>query len=265
MEDLADNQASSPGRGGGDCGEQLIFERSQFMANERTYPALPCRELDEAISFYESLGFKKTYRQTRPNPYAVVALEEIQIHLFGMEGFDPAQSYGTVIIAVPDPDSLYHDFAAGLRNVYGKLPVAGIPRILRPRKRYGTVRGFTVVDPGGNWLRIYKLGDSEQEDSAEKAEGLAQIINVAARLGDAHGDEALALKTLENGLTRFANAESSDLAKALLYRAELAVRTKDYELARSSLKAAESLELTDEERAALEEEFAHVTELVRKE
>ena len=235
------------------------------MANERTYPALPCTDIDEAISFYESLGFRKTYRQVRPNPYAVVALEDIQIHLFGMEGFDPAQSYGTVIIAVPDPDRLYQDFAAGLRKAHGKLPVAGIPRILRPRKKYGTVRGFSVVDVGGNWLRIYKLGETEEEDSAEKAEGLAQIIYVAARLGDAHGDEALALKTLENGLARFANARAIELARAYLYRAELAVRTNDYELARASLRAAKSLELTQEERIALEEEFAHVTELVDRE
>ena len=235
------------------------------MANERTYPLLPCAEIDEAISFYESLGFRKTYRQTRPNPYATVVLEDIQIHIFGMEGFDPAQSYGSVIITVPDPDQLYKDFAAGLRKAYGKLPVAGIPRILRPRKKYGTVRGFSVVDPGGNWLRIYKLGDTEEEDSAEKAEGLAQILYVAARLGDAHGDETLALKTLENGLTRFANAPARDLAKALLYRAELAVRTKDHELARSSLTAATALDLSDDERAALTDEFAHVTELVDQE
>jgi catechol 2,3-dioxygenase-like lactoylglutathione lyase family enzyme len=236
------------------------------MANERTYPCLPCRDIDESIAFYESLGFKKTYRQLRPNPYAVVALEEIQIHLFGMEGFDPANSYGSVIVAVPNPDSLYHDFAAGLRKRYGKLPVAGIPRILQPRKKYGTVRGFSVVDPGGNWLRIYKLGESEEKDSAEKAEGLAQIIYVAARLGDAHGDEALALKTLESGLARFREtAAAMDLAKAYLYRAELAVRTKDHELAQSSLTTAKSLELSDDEKAALIEEFAHVTELINQE
>lgn len=235
------------------------------MTNERTYPILPCRELDESISFYETLGFKRTYRQVRPNPYAVVALEDIQIHLCGIDGFDPADSYGSVIIAAPDPDSLYHDFAARLRKSYGKLPVAGIPRILRPRKKYGTVRGFTVIDPGGNWLRVYKLGDTEEEDSAEKAEGLTQIIYVAARLGDAHGDEALALKTLENGLARFLEATAMERAKAYLYRAELAVRTKDYELARSSLRAANSLELRDDERTVLEEEFAHVTELVNQE
>ena len=234
------------------------------MANERTYPCLPCGDMDESIAFYESLGFKKTYRQVRPNPYAVVALEEIQIHLFGMDGFDPANSYGSVIVAVPNPDSLYHDFAAGLRKVYGKLPVAGIPRILRPRKKYGTVRGFSVVDPGGNWLRIYKLGESEEKDSAEKAEGLAQIIYVAARLGDAHGDETLALKTIESGLARFPNAGAMDLANAYLYRAELAVRTQDHELARSSLTAAKSLELTDDEKAALADEFAHVSELLHQ-
>jgi catechol 2,3-dioxygenase-like lactoylglutathione lyase family enzyme len=234
------------------------------MANERTYPILPCRELDESIAFYETLGFKRTYRQVRPNPHAVVALEDIQIHLFGMDGFNPTESYGSVIVVVPDPDSLYHDFAARLRKTYGKLPVAGIPRITRPRKKYGTVRGFSVVDPGGNWLRIYKLGDTEEEDSAEKAEGLAQIIYVAARLGDAHGDEVSALKTLENGLTRFPQAPAMERAKAYLYRAELAVRTKNYELARSSLTAANSLELTDEERTALGGEFAHATELVNQ-
>src|SRR5688572_25039927 len=235
------------------------------MTNERTYSCLPCRDIDESIAFYESLGFKRTYRQVRPNPYAVVALEDIQIHLFGMEGFNPEDSYATVIVVVPDPDSLYHDFAAGLRKTYGKLPVAGIPRILRPRKKYGTVRGFSVVDPGGNWLRIYKLGESEQEDSAEKAEGLAQIIYVAARLGDAHGDEGLALKTLESGLTRFGDAAGAmELARAYLYRAELAVRTKDHELAQLSLTAAKSLALTDDEKAALTDEFAHATELVHQ-
>jgi catechol 2,3-dioxygenase-like lactoylglutathione lyase family enzyme len=233
------------------------------LPNERTYPCLPCADIDESISFYESLGFRRTYRQVRPNPYAVVALEEIQIHLFGIDGFDPADSYGSAIVVVPDPDSLYRDFAAGLRKTHGKLPVAGIPRILRPRKKYGTVRGFTVVDPGGNWLRISKLGETEQDDSAEKADGLAQIVYVAARLGDAHGDEALALKTLESGLTRFGEgAEAVELAKAYLYRAELAVRTDDPGLARSSLAAAESLDLTDGEKASVADEFAHVTELV---
>jgi hypothetical protein len=104
------------------------------MANERTYPCLPYSELDESISFYEPLGFKKTYRQVRPNPYAIVALEDIQLHLFGIKGFNPVDSYGSVIVVVPDPESLYRASAARLRETYGKLPTVGIPRILRPRK-----------------------------------------------------------------------------------------------------------------------------------
>jgi len=234
------------------------------MANERTYPCLPCGNLDESISFYEALGFKKTYRQTRPNPYAVVVLEDIQIHLFGMDGFNPADSYGSVIVAVPEPESLYHAFAAGLRERFGKLPTAGIPRILRPRKKFSTVSGFSVIDPGGNWLRIYKLGDTEQNDAPAKAEGLTQIIHVAARLGDAHGDEAMALKTLESGLKRYPDASPLERARAYLYRAELAVRLNDGELAQSSLTAVTSLALTDDERAEIAAELAQVTELVHQ-
>ena len=232
------------------------------MANERTYPCLPCRDLDEAIDFYKALGFVQTYRHLRPNPYAVVAREDIQIHLFGMENFNPADSYGSVILVVPDPDALYHAFVAGLRAAYGKLPIAGIPRILRPRKRFGTVRGFSVVDVGGNWLRVAKSGDTEEQVATDKATGLAQSVLVAARLGDAHGDDAAALKTLENGIARFGDAPAIDRARALLYRAELAVRLNDHPLAQSSLLAAQTLALSEDERAAIGDDLAQTTELV---
>jgi catechol 2,3-dioxygenase-like lactoylglutathione lyase family enzyme len=232
------------------------------MAHERTHPCLPCGDLDQSIAFYECIGFTRTYRQVRPNPYAVVALEDMQIHLFGITGFEPANSYGTVIVAVPDPDNLYRGFADGLRKAFGKLPIAGIPRITRPRKRYGTVRGFSLIDPGGNWLRVSKLGDTENEASAEKVEGLMQILEVATRLGDSHGDDALALRTLERGLTRHADAKPCELARAYLYRAELACRTNDRALAESSLASVQSLDLTGEEKAILADEIAHVTSLV---
>lgn len=233
------------------------------MADERTYPCLPCRDIDEAITFYEALGFTRTYRQLRPNPYAVVQREDMYIHLFGMPEFDPATSYGNVIVVVPDPDTLYHAFAAGLRAAYNKLPTSGIPRILRPRKKFGTVYGFSVVDVGGNWLRISKAGDTEPEASDE-ATGLAGFVNIAARLGDARGDEALALKTLENGLKKFPNAPALELAKAYLYRAELAVRLENKTLAQASLAAAEAVELSEDERASLAEEIAQTTEIVEE-
>ena len=235
------------------------------MANERTYPCLPCGNLDQAITFYEALGFTRTYRQMAPNPYAVVAREDIHIHLFGMSDFDPAESYGNVIVVVPDVDALYHAFAAGLRAAYGKLPTVGFPRILRPRKKFGTVRGFSVVDVGGNWLRISKLGDKEEDEAAKETGGLAKMLDVAARLGDAHGDEAKALKTLENGLKRFPDAPVLDHARAMLYRAELAVRLGDPALARSSLSAVLALEMGDHEKAMIAAELAQTSELVGEE
>jgi catechol 2,3-dioxygenase-like lactoylglutathione lyase family enzyme len=235
------------------------------MANERTYPCLPCADLDPAIAFYEALGFAKTYRQLKPNPYAVLQRDDFQVHLFGIGGFDPEQSYGTTIVSVPDPDALYQTFAAGLRARYGKLPVKGIPRITRPRKRFGTVYGFSVVDLGGNWLRVSGQGaESHSADTTapEEASGLARALAAAARLGDAHGDEPKALRTLENGLRRYPEATVADRARALLYRAELAVRLENEPLARASLTAVQALELSAEERAALAPELGHVLELV---
>ena len=235
------------------------------MANEVTIPILPCRELDEAIAFYEALGFSRTYRQNRPNPYAVVAREDIQIHLFGLEDFRPEASTGNVIVAVPDPDALYDSFAAGLRAAYGKLPSAGIPRILRPRKRFGTVRGFSVVDPGGNWLRVSKLGDTEEEANKGRPTGLARVIENAARQGDARGHDGAALEVLDKGLTRFADAPAVDRVRALLYRAELGVRLGDLGVAESSLTEAEAelVLLTDEDRAAVADDLVHAREIVR--
>jgi catechol 2,3-dioxygenase-like lactoylglutathione lyase family enzyme len=230
------------------------------MANERTYPCLPCRDLDPAIAFYEAIGFHRTYRQLKPNPYAVVRRDDLQLHLFGMPDFDPAASYGNVIVVVPDPDALYRSFADGLRAAFGKIPVAGIPRLLRPRKTYGSVSSFSLVDPGGNWLRVSRAGDDEPDP--EPASGLAKIVLAAARLGDSHGDETKALKTLESGLARHPDAPQLDYAKAMLYRAELAVRLGRPALARESLAAAAAAELSADERAELADETERTAELV---
>jgi|GEM_PF-2987090 len=81
-------------------------------------------------------------------------------------------------------------------------------------------------------------------------------------LGDAHGDEAKALKTLKNGLKRFSDAPMLDYARALLYRAELAVRLHDQDLAQSSLSRVLALELDEEARAMIADELAQTSELV---
>jgi hypothetical protein len=237
------------------------------VVGERLYPILPCADLDELLTFYAALGFSCTFRQTRPNPYAVVAFEEIQIHFSGIDGFDPTQSYGSTIIAVPDANELYERFAAGLRAAYGKLPSSGIPRILRPRPKAGTVSGFSVVDPGGNWLRVYRLGDSEDEARSQPSTGLARVVDNAARRADAQGDDRAARTLLANGLAKFVDAPLEARVRAFAYLAELEVRLGDALNARAALESARSLAgditgpghaLSDELAAAL----AHALEIV---
>jgi hypothetical protein len=157
-------------------------------------------------------------RQARPNPYAVVKLGEIAIHLAAIAGFDPASSCGSAIITVPDPGQLWESFRDGLREGFGAVPARGIPRLLRLRRKAGTATGFTVVDPGGNWLRFYRSGATEDESPRT---GLGRAIDVAARRGDAHGDEAMAIAILDAGLLRHPDAPPAETFEALLCRAEL--------------------------------------------
>lgn len=194
------------------------------MTGERTYPMLPCADLDDALAFYTALGFTVSFQQRRPNPCAVVELDDIAIHLFAMDGFDPAASYGSAIITVAEPGARHEAFKAGLRERYGKVPIKGIPRLLPPRRKAGTATGFSVVDVGGNWLRFYRDGSSD-DDAAERRSGLGRVIDVAARQGDARGDDAQAIAVLDAGLVRHPDAPPIEVFEALLYRAELMART----------------------------------------
>jgi catechol 2,3-dioxygenase-like lactoylglutathione lyase family enzyme len=194
------------------------------MAGERTYPVLPCADLDDALAFYTALGFTVTFEQHRPYACAVVELDDIAIHLFAMDGFDPATSYGSAIITVAEPGERHETFKAGLRERFGKVPIKGIPRLLPPRRKAGTATGFSVVDVGGNWLRFYRHGSSE-DDPAEQRSGLLRVVDVAARQGDSRGDEARAIAVLDAGLGRHPDAPPIEVFEALLYRAELQART----------------------------------------
>jgi catechol 2,3-dioxygenase-like lactoylglutathione lyase family enzyme len=192
------------------------------MTGERAYPIFPCPDLDEALEFYRDLGFSVVYVQKRPYPAAAVARGDLQIHLSGIAGFDPAASYASAIITVDDPDAWHDAFTSGLKAARGRVPTAGIPRVLRVRRKAGTATGFSVVDVGGNWLRFYRTGASEDED--QDRTGLARVIDVAARQGDARGDDAQALKVLDAGLARHPDAPADVRAEALSYRAELLER-----------------------------------------
>ena len=188
------------------------------MANELTIPLLPCPSIDEIASFYEMLGFEITYRQTRPNPHVALRREDINLHFFGMDNFDPEQSYGTCLVIVQDTGPLYEAFAAGMRAAHGKVLVSGIPRMTRPRLRNDRYTGFSVVDPGGNWIRINKATTEPEAQTM-----LAKAMENAARQADARGDERQALKILEGALKK-ADGSEPEFQAAQEFRDELVER-----------------------------------------
>ncbi|GIH94237.1 bleomycin resistance protein [Planobispora siamensis] len=230
------------------------------MRTESTIPGLPCRDLDDVLPFYTALGFDVTYRQERPNPYAAVRRGGIELHFFAVPTFDPADSMGSVVVLVPDTEALHAAFAAGLRGAFGRVPASGIPRMTRPRRKQGTTGGFTVVDPGGNWLRISGYGDAGDEPAASEGR-LARVMAAAARQADARGDAAAGIRILETGLARHTDAPPAQRLPALVYLAELRWRTGARDAAAAALTEAGAMELSAADREALAADLASAAEL----
>ncbi|HLT62848.1 MAG TPA: VOC family protein [Microlunatus sp.] len=235
------------------------------IAGEITTPLLPCRSIDEIEDFYRMLGFERRYRQTRPNPYVIVHREDLELQFFGMDGFDPEASYGSCVVLVEDPMELYQSFAAGMRAVHGKVLVSGTPRITRPRRRKNTggSTGFSVVDPGGNWIRFFRNAAQAAEDAPPEPTGrLAQALQNAIVLGDSKGDPRQAARVLTGALHRHGEAASTtDRVEALVYAAELALRLDDRQRAGELLAEVRAVELTAAERASLAEPLADADDL----
>ncbi|WP_028478957.1 hypothetical protein [Nocardia sp. CNY236] len=234
------------------------------MAGEITVPALPCRSIDEIVEFYTMLGFTRTYYQIRPNPYVSLKREDLQLAFFGIQGFEAADSYGTCLVIVPDTRELFESFAAGMRAAHGKLLLAGIPRITRPRKRKNANNhsGFTVVDPGGNWIRI-SAAKPTLEDRHAITGKLSVTLARAVVMGDSHGEHTRAAQILDAALERDSNtATPAELIEALAYRAELAIRAADTAGAAHAVVRARSITLSEAEHSELTETLAFLDDLL---
>ena len=86
---------------------------------ERNIPILPCRSIDDQLSFYEAIGFELTYRQKAPNVFAAVRRGPIELQFFTMKGYEPANSYSTCYVLTADVDRLYANFRDGLKRPSG--------------------------------------------------------------------------------------------------------------------------------------------------
>jgi hypothetical protein len=152
-----------------------------------------------------------------------------------------------------------------MRERYGKVLIAGIPRMTRPRQRKNAdgLTGFAVIDPGGNWIRFTAgPGDTPPSTNRQPAGKLAEALANAVVLGDSKGDTGQAIKMLTGAIRRHeVGAPAADLVPALAYLAELSIRAGDAEQASALAARVRSIELSATERADLADELQALADL----
>jgi hypothetical protein len=237
------------------------------MANELTVPLLPCASIEDIVEFYRALGFETTYQQRKPYACAGLRREDLHLQFFEMAGFDPAQSYGSCLVLTSDIEGLHRAFADGMRAAYGKVLVSGTPRMTRPRARKNNdgVGGFSVIDPGGNWIRVVHYnpaGDAVPAGDAAAAGRLGKALANAVVQADSRGEAGQAVRILDSALARSAPGDDPvELVEVLVYRAELALVLDDPDTAAAMLDRAGRVELTADESERASGALANAADL----
>lgn len=235
------------------------------MTGEITIPILPCGSIDETLAFYVALGFEITYKQERPNNYGCVKRGDIDLHFFTMKGYEPKNSYSTCVVLVPDLAALHQAFVEGLRQHFGKLPVAGIPRISKLNNANADKQfRFNVIDPGGNWIRFAQIEGQPDVSAPPQTEAqtkLSRATQAADWLVEAHGDFEAAAKMLDKALASEQTAPPAHRFQALVLRVSLAVSMNDLPLAETFAAEARSITLEDAERESLGAELQRLDDL----
>jgi hypothetical protein len=236
---------------------------------EFAIPLLPCNSINNTLEFYQALGFRVTYQQKAPNTYAALKLRDIEVHFFVMKDLKPENNYSTCYIVLYDIDTLYQSFAAGMKNLFGKIPVKGIPRInpLKDMPSYG-VRQFIVVDPAGNYIRIgqpipktdsliFKENNLKKETAGSSLE---KAYELGSRLADAKGDFPAAAKALDKAIAHADNGEPVHLFRVLILRADVAFRMEDHALTNKLLEKAKAL-ISDIDQRTVKDDLRLMEEL----
>lgn len=217
---------------------------------ETAIPCLPCVSLAETLDFYQALGFEVTYQQASPYVWAATKRGGLDLHFYGLKEMKPEECHSCCLVQVEDPEPLHQTFSEALRTKFGKLPVAGFPRITRFKP--GQTR-FTVVDPNGN--SVVYLRRDEPEGMDPKLTGLPKALVTATRLRDSKNDDASAAKVLDVALARYPDAPPLDRARALAARAELAVARGEAEILRTVRAELQTIDLPDQDRETYRHEL----------
>ncbi|MFJ7626706.1 bleomycin resistance protein [Streptomyces sp. NPDC097595] len=230
--------------------------------SEKTIPILPCRTIQPIVDFYAALGFEATFRQTSPNPYAVVERGDIQLHFFGMKRYEPAASYSTCYIRTDDVDGLYASFRSSLKAAYGRIPTRGLPRVGPLKDTSYGARQFLVTDPAGNCLRIGQPTSRDQHHRPAPEETFARALHHASLFADSKNDPAGAARIIDRVLGLEDESPTPvQLLRLLILRADAAGRLGDDATAASALARAAALPLTERERESARDDLERVEEL----
>lgn len=189
-----------------------------------TIPVLKYVAIADTLTFWETLGFKITYRQDRPYKYAVIERNGCQLHFHHNKSADISTPDNSCLIIVNDIEDVHQEFSGRLKSKFGRVPSSGLPRISRMKP---TQTRFTITDPSGNAVILIQHGvkDESDYDSVDQKD-LAEFdksIALAVRLRDFKEDYPAAARVLDNALNKAGIEVAKDQkAEALILRAELA-------------------------------------------
>ncbi|WP_103938565.1 VOC family protein [Thermomonospora echinospora] len=229
--------------------------------NETTVPLLPCASVEETLAFYEALGFKATYKQSKPYVYLALQWSGLQLH-FGPapKGLDPAREESGGCLVMVDAVAPYHTaFVTAMRQVYGKVLSSGLPRITRYRP--GASR-FTLTDPSGNSIIFIQRDEPAELEygGSKKLTGLARALDNARILREFKQDDRQAFRALKSAVRRHgADASPVEQAIALCHLIDLAIVID--EPTDPWLTDLRGLELTTDDRQRIESELGYLVGL----
>jgi catechol 2,3-dioxygenase-like lactoylglutathione lyase family enzyme len=226
------------------------------MPSETAIPMFPCASPDETLEFYQILGFEVTYRQTKPYIYLAVKRGGFDLHFYGRGKPGPQGGSATCLVMVDEVGPHHRAFAAALKEKFGRVPTAGLPRITRLREGQGR---FTVVDPTGNSIIFIKRDEPKYEyfdkEKWAKLSPMERALETAANFRDMRGKDASAAKALDLALAKNPDAAPIERARVLAARVELAEAMGDPERAKSARAELDRIALTDKERERYRDEF----------
>ncbi|MDF5807735.1 VOC family protein [Pseudomonas aeruginosa] len=138
---------------------------------ERAIPTFPCRDLDSASAFYQSLGF---HLGARYPTYAILQRGALELHLSLFEALEPKTNCSAAYLRLEDAQALHRQAAAlGLGG-------QGIPRITALEDQPWGMREFALVDPDGNLLRVGQELDATPEQHRVRLASADDVPAVAA-------------------------------------------------------------------------------------